>query len=75
MEEGPTCICERWVVWSKGASPVRLVGLVAVDRPVRLVWYKWLWRCPAAGRAVASFTETDDRIAPARSGLTARAGR
>ena len=18
MEEGPTCICERWVVWSKG---------------------------------------------------------
>lgn len=62
-------------VWSKGSSPVRLVDLPAFGRPVRLVWHKWRWRCPAASCGVASFTEIAEGIAPARSGLTARAGR
>ena len=62
-------------VWSKGASPVSLVDLPAFGRPVRLVWHKWRWRCPAAGCPVGSFTEVAEEIAPARSALTARAGR
>ena len=63
------------LVWSKGASAVRLVDLPAFGRAVRLVWRKWRWRCPAAGCGVASFTETNDEIAPVRSALTTRAGR
>ena len=61
-------------VWSKGASLVGLVDLPAFGRPVRLVWHKWRWRCPAASCVVGSFTEVDEQIAPARSALTARAG-
>ena len=60
---------------SKDISLVRLVDLPAFGRPVRLVWHKWRWRCPAAGCGVASFTETNDEIAPVRSALTTRAGR
>ena len=51
-----------------------LVDLPAFGRPVRLVWHKWRWRCPAASCVVGSFTEVDEQIAPARSALTARAG-
>ena len=47
----------------------------AFGRPVRLMWHKWRWRCPAATCDVASFTEVDEQIAPSRSALTARAGR
>ena len=64
-----------FAVWSKGSAPVRLVDLAAFGRPVRLVWHKWRWRCPAASCAVGSFTEVAEQIAPARSALTARAGR
>ena len=42
---------------------------------MRLIWHKWRWRCPAAACGVGSFTEIDERIAPARAALTARAGR
>ena len=62
-------------VWSKGSAPVSLVDLAAFGRPVRLVWHKWRWCCPAASCPVGSFTEIDEQIAPARSALTARAGR
>ena len=62
-------------VWSKGAAVVKLVDLPAFGRPVRLMWHKWRWRCPAASCDVGSFTEVDEQIAPARSALTARAGR
>ena len=71
----PACGRCGGAVWSKGTSPVRLVDLRAFGRPVRLVWHKWRWRCPAAGCGVASFTEVAEKIAPARAALTARAGR
>ena len=71
----PSCGGCGGAVWSKGTSPVSLVDLPAFGRPVRLVWHKRRWRCPAASCAVASFTETAEEIAPARSALTARAGR
>ena len=71
----PACGGCGGAVWSKGTSPVRLVDLPAFGRPVRLVWHKWRWRCPAASCGVASFTEIAEQIAPARSGLTSRAGR
>jgi len=71
----PSCGGCGGAVWSKGASPVRLVDLPAFGRPVRLVWHKWRWRCPAASCPVGSFTEVAEEIAPARSGLTSRAGR
>ena len=71
----PVCSGCGGLVWSKGTSAVRLVDLPAFGRAVRLVWYKWRWRCPAAGCGVASFTETNDEIAPVRSALTCRAGR
>ena len=41
----------------KGTSAVRLVDLPAFGRPVRLIWHKWRWCCPAAGCGVGSFTE------------------
>ena len=71
----PVCGGCGGVVWSKGSAPVELVDLPAFGRPVRLVWRKRRWRCPAVGCAVGSFTEVDERIAPARAALTARAGR
>ena len=71
----PACGGCGGAVWSKGASPVGLVDLPAFGRPVRLVWHKWRWRCPAASCVVGSFTEVAEQIAPARSALTARAGR
>jgi len=71
----PRCGGCGGVVWSKGTSAVRLVDLPAFGRPARLVWHKRRWRCPAGGCAVGSFTEVAEEIAPARSALTARAGR
>jgi len=71
----PCCGGCGGVVWSKGTGAVRLVDLPAFGRPARLVWHKRRWRCPAGDCAVGSFTEVDERIAPARSALTARAGR
>ena len=63
------------VVQGRQRSTVGLVDLPAFGRPVRLVWRKWRWRCPAASCDVGSFTEVDEQIAPARAALTARAGR
>ena len=71
----PTCGGCGGAVWSKGTSAVGLVDLPAFGRPVRLMWHKWRWRCPAASCDVGSFTGVDEQIAPARSALTARAGR
>ena len=71
----PTCGGCGGAVWSKGSAPVGLVDLPAFGRPVRLVWHKWRWCCVDAGCPVGSFTEVDDRIAPARGALTARAAR
>ena len=71
----PVCGGCGGAVWSKGASAVGLVDLPAFGRPLRLMWHKWRWRCPVASCDVGSFTEVDEEIAPARSALTARAGR
>ena len=71
----PTCGGCGGAVWSKGTSLVGLVDLPAFGRPVRLMWHKSRWRCPAVTCDAASFTEVDEQIAPSRSALTARAGR
>ena len=71
----PVCWGCGKLVWSKGAAAVRLVDLPVFGRPVRLVWHKHRWRCPAVGCATGSFTETNEVIAPARSALTTRAAR
>ena len=71
----PACGGCGGAVWSKGSAPVRLVDLAAFGRPVRLVWHKWRWCCPASGCGVRSFTEIAEEIAPARAALTTRAGR
>ena len=71
----PPCGGCGGVVWSKGTAAVRLVDLAAFGRPVRLVWHKRRWWCPTAACGVASFTEVDEAIAPARAALTARAAR
>ena len=71
----PACGDCGGAVWSKGSAPVRLVDLPAFGRPVRLVWHKWRWCCPASGCGVGSFTEIAEEIAPARATLTTRAGR
>ena len=44
----PPCEGCGGAVWSKGAAVVKLVDLPAFGRPVRLMWHKWRWRCPAA---------------------------
>ena len=71
----PVCWGCGKLVWSKCAAAVRLVDLPVFGRPVRLVWHKHRWRCPAVGCATGSFTETNEVIAPARSALTTRAAR
>ena len=71
----PACGGCGGAVWSKGTSAVSLVDLPAFGRPVRLVWHKWQWCCPASGCGVGSFTEIAEEIAPARAALTTRAGR
>ena len=57
----PACGGGGEAVWSKGSAPVRLVDLAAFGRPVRLIWHKWCWCCPAASCDIGSFTETDER--------------
>ena len=71
----PVCSGCGGLVRSKDISLVRLVDLPAFGRPVRLVWHKHRWFCPATDCATGSFTETNDEIAPTRSALTTRAGR
>ena len=71
----PVCGGCGGLVWSKDISLVRLVDLPVFGRPVRLVWHKHRWFCPATDCVTGSFTETNDEIAPVRSALTTRAGR
>lgn len=61
--------------WVKDRPTVELVDLAAFGRPAVLVWHKRRWRCPDADCEIASWTETDPRIAAARAGVTDRAGR
>ena len=71
----PRCSGCGGLVWSKDTSLVRLVYLPAFGHPVRLLWHKYRWFCPAADCVTASFTAVADEIAPVRSALTTRAGR
>lgn len=60
---------------SRTADPVELVDLACFGRPTRLVWRKRRWRCPQSWCRVGSWTEDQPAIAPARLGMTDRAGR
>ena len=71
----PVCGGCGGLVWSKDTSAVRLVDLPAFGHPVRLVWHKHRWFCPATDCSTGSFTEVAEEIAPVRSALTTRAGR
>lgn len=59
----------------KDRDPVRLVDLPCFGRPTTMVWRKRRFVCCDPDCATGSFTEQDDRIAPARSSLMTRAGR
>ena len=61
--------------WIKDGRPVELVDLACFGRPTRLVWRKRRWRCPQSWCPVGSWTEDAPSIAPARLGMTDRAGR
>lgn len=71
----PECPCCGGPVWRKDRNRVVLVDLPAFGRPVRLVWHKQRWECPADACRVGSFTAQAPRIAPARAAMTDRAGR
>ena len=62
-------------LWSKGNRATELVDLPVFGRPVRLVWHKRRWVCPATECASGSVTEQQREIAPQRAVLTTRAGR
>ena len=62
-------------VHDHGRRDVVLVDLPVFGRPARLVWAKQRWRCPNPDCGVATWTELDERIAPARAAITDRAGR
>ena len=51
------------------------VDLPSFGQPVRLVWRKRRWSCPAVFCPTRSWTEQDDAIAPRAQVLTTRAGR
>ena len=70
----PRCSGCGGLVWSKDISAVSLVDLPVFGHPVRLVWHKHRWFCPAADCATGSFSEVVEEIAPARAALTTRAG-
>lgn len=61
-------------MWLHGRVRVDLVDLPCFGRRSRLVWSKRRWRCPARECPVATFVETNDRIATERAGIADRAG-
>ena len=52
--------------------PVRVRDLPSAGRPVTLIWFKRIWRCPHSQCAVVTWSETSEAIAP-RASLTQRA--
>lgn len=71
----PTCSSCGWLAVVKDRPLVELADLPAFGRPARLRWRKHRWSCPNPGCESGSWTERDDRIAPTRAVMTARAGR
>jgi transposase len=71
----PVCEGSGGGVHDHGRRDVVLVDLPVFGRPARLVWAKQRWRCPNPRCGVATWTELDERIAPARAAITDRAGR
>ena len=57
---------------SKGRRKVRVRDLPAGGRPVVVVWWKRVWRCPDRDCEVGSWTEQTPQIAP-RASMTERA--
>jgi transposase len=58
----------------KDRTPVGFADLPAFGAPVRLVWIKRRWSCREPACGAQTWTEQRPDIAPARAGLTARAG-
>jgi transposase len=73
--ERPVCDGCGGGVHDHGRRDVTLVDLPVFGRPTRLVWAKQRWRCPNPDCEVGTWTEVDERIAPARAAITDRAGR
>ena len=71
----PRCAGCGGGVHDHGRRDVVLVDLPVFGRPARLVWSKQRWRCPSLNCAVGTWSEVDERIAPARAAITDRAGR
>ena len=71
----PVCSGCAGSVWVKDRPVVELVDLGCFGRPTRLVWHKRRWACPNGACAVRSWTEDAPAVAPARLGMTDRAGR
>jgi transposase len=67
-------VCARCAIsaHAHGHRQVVFVDLPSFGRPVRLVWHKRRWRCPACR---AAWTSQDPRIASTRCALTTRAAR
>ena len=63
------------LVRAKDRMPVRLVDLPCFGRPTAMVWLNRRFTCNEGDCEYKTFTDRDDRIAPARSSLMARAGR
>ena len=59
----------------KERPSVELADLPAFGRSVELIWRKQRWECVNPVCDVSSWTSQDPRIAPARGGMTVRAGR
>ncbi|MGE4164022.1 MAG: transposase family protein [Vicinamibacterales bacterium] len=58
----------------KDRDRLELGDLPTFGQPVRLVWVKRRWSCPAALCPMGSWTEQDPRVAASRCRLTRRAG-
>jgi transposase len=58
-----------------GRVDVVLVDLAVFGRSARFVWLKQRWKCPDSDCTIRTWCEIDERIAPARSAITNRAGR
>lgn len=57
-----------------GRRRVQVRDLPIAGRPVRLVWFKRLWRCPDADCVTGTWSERAELIGP-RASLTVRAGK
>lgn len=70
----PCCQVCNGPVHRHDVDEVELTDVPCFGRRTRCVWMKHRWRCPNPNCGVVTFTETDERIAAGRAGITDRAG-